>query len=184
MCGQAMISGWTRVALLYAAPLLADDELAEREFRRVLDTNLARWPVYRARLLLEYGSWLRRQRRVAEARGPLRTARQICKAHGLLPWAERARSELRATGEISKAPAAQQWTTLSPQELRIAQLAAEGLTNREIAQKLYLSHCTVGSHLYRMFPKLGITTRTQLRALLTPDLFTPDAASGPTPRGG
>ena len=178
------VAPWTRVALCYAAPLLASDELAEREFRRALDASLARWPAYRARLLLEYGSWLRRQRRVAEARGPLRTARQICEAHGLLPWAERARGELRATGEISKAPAAQRWTTLSPQELQIAQLAAEGLSNREIAQKLYLSHRTVGSHLYRMFPKLGITTRTQLRALLTPDLLTPDAAGGPTPRGG
>jgi DNA-binding CsgD family transcriptional regulator len=149
------VTPWTRVALLYAAPLLADDELVEHEFRHVLAENLARWPGYRARLLLEYGAWLRRRRRPADARAPLRTARQICEAHGLLPWAERARRELRATGVASQAPRPQQWTSLSPQELQITLLAAEGLTNREIAQRLYLSHRTVSSHLYRIFPKLA-----------------------------
>ncbi len=162
------VTPWTRVALLYAAPLLADDQLAEQEFRGALRENLARWPLYRARLLLEYGSWLRRRRRPAEARVPLRTAREICEAHGLLPWAERARLELRATGEASEAPRVQQWTSLSPQELQIAVLASEGLSNREIAQRLYLSHRTVGSHLYRIFPKLGITSRTQLRTMMDP----------------
>ena len=54
------------------------------------------------------------------------------------------------------------WGQLSPQELQIAQMAAEGLTNREIGAKLYLSHRTIGSHLYRVFPKLGITSRAQL----------------------
>ena len=162
------VTPWTRVALRYAAPLLADDELAEQEFRRSLAMNLARWPSYRARLLLEYGSWLRRRRRPADARAPLRTARQICEAHDLLPWAERARLELRATGEASEAPLAQQWTSLSPQELQIALLAARGLSNREIAERLYLSHRTVGSHLYRIFPKLGITSRTQLRTVMAP----------------
>jgi DNA-binding CsgD family transcriptional regulator len=162
------VTPWTRVAMLYAAPLLADDDRAEREFRRVLKVNLVRWPFYRARLLLEYGSWLRRRRRPAEARTPLRTARQICEAHDFLPWAGRARLELRATGEASEAPRAHQWTSLSPQELQIAMLAAAGLSNREIAQRLYLSHRTIGSHLYRIFPKLGITSRTQLRTAVTP----------------
>jgi DNA-binding CsgD family transcriptional regulator len=162
------VTPWTRAALLYAAPLLASDEAAEREFGRALEADLVRWPAYRARLLLEYGSWLRRRRRVAEARSPLRTARQICEAHGLLPWAERAQQELRATGDASETPRAQQWASLSPQELQIAQLAAEGLSNREIGQRLYLSHRTVGSHLYRIFPKLGISSRSQLRSALTP----------------
>ena len=58
------------------------------------------------------------------------------------------------------------WAQLSPQELQIAQLAADGLTNREIGERLYLSHRTVGSHLYRLFPKLGITSRSQLAAVL------------------
>ncbi|HET9969977.1 MAG TPA: AAA family ATPase, partial [Streptosporangiaceae bacterium] len=155
---------WTRVALVYAAPLLAtvEDgaeagaEAAEREFRRALEANLVRWPFYRARLLLEYGSWLRRRRRIAEARAPLRHAHQVCEAHGLLPWAERARQELRAAGEGREALRAGSTAPLSPQELQIARLAAAGLSNREIGQRLYLSHRTIGSHLYRIFPKLGI----------------------------
>jgi DNA-binding CsgD family transcriptional regulator len=160
------VAPWTRVALCYADALLADDDHAEAEFDRARQANLTAWPAYRARLLLEYGSWLRRWHRSHEARPPLRTARQICEAHGLLPWAERASSELRATGETDELPGTESWTSLSPQELRIARLAAEGLSNREIGQRLYLSHRTIGSHLYRMFPKLGITSRVQLRTLL------------------
>jgi DNA-binding CsgD family transcriptional regulator len=160
------MTSWTRVALLYAAPLLADEEAAEQEFRRALEADLVRWPFYRARLLLEYGSWLRRRRRIAEARAPLRHAHQVCEAHGLLPWAERALAELRATGEGRAAFRAEERVPLSPQELQIAQLAAEGLSNREIGQRLYLSHRTIGSHLYRIFPKLGITSRAQLGSAL------------------
>jgi DNA-binding CsgD family transcriptional regulator len=160
------VAPWTRVALCYADALLADDDHAEAEFDRARRANLAAWPAYRARLLLEYGSWLRRWRRGHEARAPLRTAQQICEAHGLLPWAERARGELRAAGETDEQTPTESWTSLSPQELRIARLAAAGLSNREIGQRLYLSHRTIGSHLYRMFPKLGITSRGQLRALL------------------
>ncbi len=157
---------WTRVALLYAAPLLADEQAAEQEFRRALAADLARWPFYRARLLLEYGSWLRRRRRIAEARAPLRHAHQVCEAHGLLPWAERARQELRATGEGRATLRAGDRAPLSPQELQIARLAAEGLSNREIGQRLYLSHRTIGSHLYRIFPKLDISSRAQLGSAL------------------
>jgi DNA-binding CsgD family transcriptional regulator len=171
------VTPWTRVALLYAAPFLAEDDVAEAEFRRALAANLARWPAYRARLLLEYGSWLRRRYRVAQARGPLRTARQICVAHGLLPWAERARRELRATGETGDEPRVPQRISLSPQEFQIAQLAAEGLSNREIAERLYLSHRTVGSHLYRIFPKLGITSRIQLPSVLATVDASPAAGS-------
>ena len=170
---------WTRVALVYAAPLLAADEdrteagaeAAEREFRRALEANLVRWPFYRARLLLEYGSWLRRRRRIAEARAPLRHAHQVCEAHGLLPWAERARQELRATGEGRETLRAGARAPLSPQELQIARLAAEGLSNREIGQRLYLSHRTIGSHLYRIFPKLGISSRAQLGSALAGGSF-------------
>ncbi|HEY3878731.1 MAG TPA: helix-turn-helix transcriptional regulator [Trebonia sp.] len=112
------------------------------------------------------------------ARRPLRAARELCEAHGLLPWAERARRELRAAGEAVSEPGEEPGTgqraCLSPQELRIARLAAEGLSNREIAQRLYLSHRTVGSHLYRIFPKLGITSRIQLASVLaTADTLLP-----------
>jgi len=164
--GRDHVSPWTRVALLYAAPLLADPDDAERDFRRALEADLTRWPFYRARMLLEYGSWLRRRRRIAEARAPLRHAHQVCEAHGLLPWAERARQELRATGERRAAFRAGARIPLSPQELQIARLAADGLSNREIGQRLYLSHRTIGSHLYRVFPKLDITSRAQLGSAL------------------
>jgi DNA-binding CsgD family transcriptional regulator len=182
------VPAWTRVALLYAAPLLADEETAEQEFRRALEADLVRWPFYRARLLLEYGSWLRRRRRIAEARAPLRHAHQVCEAHGLLPWAERALAELRATGEGRAAFRAEERMPLSPQERQIAQLAAEGLSNREIGQRLYLSHRTIGSHLYRIFPKLGITSRAQLGSALAAELLAaelmvraPGAALPPSP---
>jgi DNA-binding CsgD family transcriptional regulator len=123
---------------------------------------MARWPLYRARLLLALGQWLRRQRRIAESRAPLRAARDAFDALGVAPWGERARQELRASGESSRRRTPDTRDELTPQELQIAQMAAEGLTNREIGQKLYLSHRTVGSHLYRLFPKLGVTSRAQL----------------------
>ena len=76
---------------------------------------------------------------------------------------ERARRELRASGERVRRRVPGGWAQLSPQELQIAQLAAEGFSNREIGEQLYLSHRTVESHLYRLFPKLGVTSRAQLR---------------------
>ena len=104
----------------------------------------------------------------ADSRTPLREAARIFDALGLRRFAERARSELRASGERARRRVPEAWTELSPQELQIAQLAAEGLSNREIGERLYLSHRTVGTHLYRLFPKLGITSRTQLRDALAP----------------
>ena len=86
---------------------------------------------------------------------------------GAQPWAARAASELRAAGQpvpvLAQPPAAR----LTAQELQIAELAAAGLTNKQIAQQLYLSPRTVGSHLYRIFPRLGITTRAALRDALS-----------------
>ena len=109
---------------------------------------------------------LRRQRRVAESRAPLRSAREMFDALGFGGVADAARSELRASGETSRSRTMVLRDQLTPQERQIAQMAAEGLTNREIGSKLYLSHRTVGSHLYRLFPKLGITSRGQLREAL------------------
>jgi DNA-binding NarL/FixJ family response regulator len=110
--------------------------------------------------------WLRRQRRVSECRPHLRQAREQLVALGATPWAQRADQELRATGELSTRRRADSRDDLTPQELQIAELAAGGLTNREIGQRLYLSHRTVGSHLYRIFPKLGVSARNELRAAL------------------
>ena len=121
---------------------------------------------HRARWLLAQGTWLRRQRRAADARTPLRSARDAFDALGAVPWGERARQELRASGETSRRRAYELIDALSPQELQIAQLAAQGLSNKEIGQQLFLSHRTISTHLYRIFPKLGITARSHLRAAL------------------
>ncbi len=160
-------SPWFQAGMRYARSLLADDEDAEALFQEALSADLTRLPFARARLLLAYGAWLRRQRRVAESRAPLRAARETFDALGVLPWGERARQELRAAGETSgRRRTAEAWDQLTPQELQIAQMAADGLSNREIGQQLYLSHRTVGSYLYRVFPKLGITSRSERRAVL------------------
>ena len=100
------------------------------------------------------------------ARAPLRAAIETFDALSVVPGSERARQQLRATGETSRPRTAEARDQLTPQELQIVQMAAAGLTDREIGQKLYLSHRTISSHLYRVFPKLGITSRTELRIVL------------------
>jgi DNA-binding CsgD family transcriptional regulator len=155
-----------RAGLLCAAPLLADDEQAENLYSAALVQALASWPFMRARTLLSYGEWLRRQRRVADSRRPLRGAGELFNALGATRWGERARQELRATGETVARRGPDTRDELTPQELQIAELAASGLSNREIGERLFLSHRTVGSHLYRIFPKLEITSRAQLSSAL------------------
>jgi DNA-binding CsgD family transcriptional regulator len=155
-----------RATLSYAKPLLTSDDGAEELYRTALSNGVSNWPCYRGRLLLNYGRWLRRQRRVAESRPPLRTARENFDALAFGGLAEAARQELRASGETSIRRTPDARDQLTPQELQIAQLAASGLTNREIGQKLYLSHRTVGSHLYRIFPKLDISSRSELGGVL------------------
>jgi DNA-binding CsgD family transcriptional regulator len=152
--------------LVYARAVLASDDGAEQLYEIALGSDLRRHPFERARLQLAYGAWLRRQRRVSESRAPLRAARQVFDALACVPWGERARQELRASGEQSTGRVPATRDQLSTQELQIAQMAATGMTNREIAQQLYLSHRTVGSHLYRVFPKLGITSRSQIAGAL------------------
>jgi DNA-binding CsgD family transcriptional regulator len=151
------------VHLLCARAVLAGDADAERLFEYGLGQDLTRWPWPRARLELAYGTWLRHRRRQAESRAPLRSALETFHLIGATEWARQARAGLRAAGErtsVIEAPTAA--SALTPQELQIAGLAAAGLSNREIGQQLYLSPRTVGSHLYRIFPKLGITSRAQL----------------------
>ncbi|CAA9426105.1 MAG: hypothetical protein AVDCRST_MAG03-2904 [uncultured Rubrobacteraceae bacterium] len=158
-----------RFEILYARPILADDDYAEALFEDALGGELSNLPFFRARLQLAYGAWLRRQRRIAESRAPLRAAREVFEALEAIPWSERAHQELRAAGETGRSPEALD-ELLTPQELQIARMAASGLSNREIGQQLYLSHRTVGAHLYRAFPKLGISTRGQLRDALNQTL--------------
>jgi DNA-binding CsgD family transcriptional regulator len=141
------------------------EEDAGQCFEAALLAGLSRWPSSAPRLLLAYGRWLRRQRRI-ESRAPLRTARDVFGTLSYDSAAEHARRDLRASGESSRRRDAHARDQLAPQQLQIAHLAAQGLSNREIGQTLYLSHRTVGTHLYRLFPKLGITDWRELAAAL------------------
>jgi ATP/maltotriose-dependent transcriptional regulator MalT len=145
--------------------VLAEDDIESR-FRHAQEV-LGGGAYSRARLDLAFGAWLRRARRPSDARPHLRAAVDGFEAMSAITWAERARQELRASGETLRSRGPDRRDDLSPQEMQIAQLAAEGLTNREIAERLFLSHRTVGAHLYRIFPKLGITSRTELRDILS-----------------
>jgi DNA-binding CsgD family transcriptional regulator len=152
--------------LTCAAPLMADDRDAEALFVAALDSDLAGYAFLRARTLFSFGCWLRRQRRSADSRAPLREAVDLFDGLGATRWSTRARQELRATGETIGRRSPDARDRLTAQELQIAQLAAQGLSNREIGQRMFLSHRTIGSHLYRIFPKLEITSRGQLRDAL------------------
>jgi len=153
------------IGLRYARALVAEESEARRLYEVAL-TAEPKWPFDHARVQMSYGSWLRRQRHIIESRPWLREAHEAFESLGLQPWADMARGELRASGERAPEPSKKPRQALSPQELQIAQMAAEGLSNREIADRLFLSHRTVGAHLYRIYPKLGIVSRFELAQAL------------------
>ncbi|WP_406201833.1 AAA family ATPase [Kitasatospora sp. NBC_01560] len=160
---------WAEALRLRCQALLGPDELAETAYRAALDLHDGTHrPFEQARTALLYGEWLRRERRRTDARPLLRAALETFELIGAHPWAARARTELTATGTSAPAPAdapAGALTALTPQELQIVRLAARGLTNRDIAAQLFLSPRTVGHHLYKAYPKLGIASRTDLPTL-------------------
>lgn len=164
---------WAR-AVLHRCRALAGDGDADGHFREALRQHeVSGRPFEHARTALLYGEWLRRGRRGTDARPHLRTALALFDRTGAAPWAERARAELRAAGEpvAPSAPAPDRLSLLTPQELQVVRLAASGATNRDIAGQLFISPRTVSHHLYRAFPKLGVTNRTALARL---DLAGPD----------
>ena len=161
---RTTISAESRATLAYVDAVLADRDGEER-FRKAL-AHAPTSVYFQARLNLAFGIWLRRERRQTDARKYLRAAVDGFEAMGAVPWAERARQELRASGETIRQRAPERREDLSPQEMQIAQLAADGLTNKEIGERLFLSHRTISSHLYRLFPKLGIRSRSELAAAL------------------
>ena len=157
---------WIALNLSHARAVLAEDDDAAKCFESALGADLSRWPYQRARLLLAQGRWLRRCRQITESRGPLRAARDAFDAHGCAAWADQARRELRASGESSRRRDPSLRDALTAQELQIAHLAGDGLSNREIGEKLFVSPRTVSTHLYRIYPKLGISARGELAAAL------------------
>lgn len=167
---RAGIAGLSsRLALLAAgsAAIAAPDNDAPGLFEEALAIpGIQRWPFDLARVQLLYGERLRRTRAVAESRGQLGSALETFERLGARPWAQRAASELRAAGQVRQRASESGGDALTPQERQIALLAASGLTNKQIGQQLFLSHRTVGFHLHRVFPKLGINSRAALRDAL------------------
>jgi DNA-binding CsgD family transcriptional regulator len=149
----------------YADALVARAVDGGESLRSALDADLSGWPFDRARLELAYGTALRHRRERRESRPYLRAAAEGFEALGAQRWAEWAWQELRASGETVRR-GADLSAGLSPQELQIAMMAAQGLTNREIAAQLFLSPRTVSTHLYHIYPKLGVSTRTELHRVL------------------
>ena len=126
------------------------------------------WPFDRAQLRLDYGEWLRRQRRINDAKPVLTAALETFRRLGAAPWIARTETELRACGVAPQAAPAtlDALDGLTAQQREIVILAGRGLTNTEIADRLFLSPRTVASHLYRSYPKLGIAGRHQIHDLL------------------
>jgi DNA-binding CsgD family transcriptional regulator len=147
--------------------LLSEGEVAEACYREAIDRlgrTRIRPELARAHLL--YGEWLRRENRRADAREQLRTAYQMLDAIGMEAFAGRARRELAATGETVRKRPARAPDQLTPQEASIARLARDGRTNAEIGAQLFLSARTVEWHLRKIFTKLGISSRRELREVL------------------
>ncbi|GAA1716838.1 LuxR family transcriptional regulator [Isoptericola hypogeus] len=148
----------------HARALLSGGDDAERHYRAALaDPASATWPFERALVRLDLGERLRRSRQVSRARTELSAALETFLRLGAAPFAERATAELRAAGVKVADRVPDPLAALTPQQRRIVHLAAQGRTNREIAEHLFLSPRTVGFHLYRVFPVLGVSSRAQLR---------------------
>lgn len=159
-----------RIAQLlgHAEAVLAEPADAQACFAKALAVpDGERWPFERARLRLAHAEWLRRQRRINEAKQVLTEVRDVFGRLRATGWAERADRELRAAG-VRMAESAATVAELSPQEHQVVHLAGLGLSNRQIGEQLNLSPRTVGAHLYRAFPKLGITNRRQIRDVPAP----------------
>ncbi|MGW2962352.1 AAA family ATPase [Streptomyces sp. NPDC001220] len=164
--GIPRIGPRTELITAGAAAVAADDAEAGALFEAALALpDTARWPWDHARIQFAYGQWLRRTHDMAGARTQLGAALETFDRIGAETMAQRAAAELRATGVSVVRPDTAP-DQLTAQELQIAELAATGLSNKQIGERLFLSHRTVGSHLYRVYPKLGITSRAALRGAL------------------
>jgi DNA-binding CsgD family transcriptional regulator len=157
--------------LRYARAVVATAEEAPERFREALGHDLSGWPFERARLELAYGTWLRRQRRPAEARDVLRSAIATFDALGVAAWGTRARLELRSVGGPASGSGVG-LAGLTEQQRRVAHLAAAGLTNREIAERLYLSPRTVTTHLSRIYATVAAGSRADLARILASEATT------------
>jgi DNA-binding CsgD family transcriptional regulator len=183
----AQLAGWAeRSTLPWArayhdrclALIAEDDDEAHRLFARASEVAASsNRPFDLARTALLRGEALRRDRRRVEARTPLRLAVELFDGQGARRWAEIARSQLRGAGGLGTSPRDDRPVSavLTAQELQVARLAASGLSNKEIGALLFVSPRTVAYHLYKIFPKLGISARSQLRSVVLDDTGDADA---------
>ncbi|HUC13089.1 MAG TPA: AAA family ATPase [Acidimicrobiales bacterium] len=168
---EASGTDWALATQARSRALLCGTEEAEALYleaiERLIPTRV-QFELARTRLL--YGEWLRRQRRQRDARDQLRRAHELFLEFGMMGFADRAGAELRATGEPVQRREVDSRLGLTPQEARIATLAAQGSTNQAIAEQMFISAATVEYHLWKVYRKLGIKSRTQIaNKLLHPD---------------
>ena len=169
---------WGYPCVASCRALLAEGVEATQHYEAAIGLADDAHPFDLARIQLRYGEHLRRERRRVDAREQLRAAVDGFERLEAEPWAERARAELRATGETARKRDPTLVDQLTPQELQIARLVGEGLTNKEVAAQLFLSPRTIDSHMRNVFAKLGITSRTQLARLPLSGEAEPVAAAG------
>jgi ATP/maltotriose-dependent transcriptional regulator MalT len=163
---QADRRTWTQLIAHRCRALISQGAGAERHFQAALAVEgIGVLPYDLARTELLYGEWLRRERRPADARPHLRTALGLYQRLGAAAWAERARAELRASGETARRGDPSTRTQLTAHESQVARLAAQGLSNQQIADRLFVSRHTVAFHLHKVYAKLGIASRAELRQL-------------------
>ncbi len=164
---SAIDTDWGLGIRARSGALLSEGETAENLYREAI-TRLGRTRLHvdLARAHLLYGEWLRRERRRSDAREQLRTAHDMLAAMGVAGFAERARRELRSTGEAARQRSPARHEKLTAQELLVARLARDGLSNPEIGTRLFISAHTVQYHLRKVFAKLDITSRSQLDHVL------------------
>jgi DNA-binding CsgD family transcriptional regulator len=154
---------WTLALVSRCRAMLSAGAAAGRFFEEAMKRHAESGrPFDEARTRLLYGEFLRRARRRAEARAQLRSALETFERLSASPWEERARAELRATGETARKREPSTLTQLTPQQLQIVRLVAQGATNKEVAAQLFLSSRTVDYHLRNVFVKLGISSRAEL----------------------
>ncbi|WP_084512788.1 helix-turn-helix transcriptional regulator [Nocardia mikamii] len=166
---RARASGteWALGILARSQALLSTGDAAEASYREAIERlSRSRVAVHLARAHLVYGEWLRRENRRADAREHLRTAHEMLHRFGAAAFAERARRELAATGESVRRGDIAAADRLTAQEIQIATLAGDGLTNSEIGAELFISPRTVEWHLRKVFTKLDLTSRKELRTAL------------------
>jgi len=165
---QAAGTDWALGTHARAAAMLAEGATAERLYREAIERlSHIKTRATLARTYLLYGEWLRRENRRIEAREQLRVAHTMLAGMGMEAFAERARRELLATGETVRKRTVDTLDELTPQEVQVARLAADGQTNPEIGAQLFLSPRTVEWHLGKVFGKLGVSSRKELRAALS-----------------